>query len=259
MKIFLRGKTIHLSDQPSAPDEITDTIVVFKSRKQLKKAFLEFAGNERKVNLFIYSEPVESGASFPWESWEFTTSAIPGPDAMSSFFSLFKIIEAAGGVVKNGRGEILFIFRRGKWDLPKGKISVIRSINADPQIRQTDETLTELNATGNKTKTKIKEPYDRAAIREVMEETGLHDIRIIRELGHTYHIYMQRGKWILKPTLWFEMLVPDNQVLIPEEKEDITEVRWFTREEMKMISENTYPAIRELIFITLPLADQPEI
>jgi len=80
-----------------------------------------------------------------------------------------------------------------------------------------------------------------------MEETGLHDIRIIRELPRTYHIYRQRGKWILKPTSWFEMYAPDDQALIPEEKEDISEVRWFSRDGMKIIKENTYPSIRELL------------
>ena len=34
--------------------------------------------------------------------------------------SLFTVVKAAGGVVRNERGEILFIHRRGKWDLPKG-------------------------------------------------------------------------------------------------------------------------------------------
>ena len=35
---------------------------------------------------------------------------------------MFKVVEAAGGVVSNKNGEILFIRRMGKWDLPKGKI-----------------------------------------------------------------------------------------------------------------------------------------
>jgi len=31
----------------------------------------------------------------------------------------FKIIEAAGGIVENETGEILFILRNGIWDLPR--------------------------------------------------------------------------------------------------------------------------------------------
>src|SRR5688572_25121610 len=33
-----------------------------------------------------------------------------------------KLIQAAGGLVWNDMEELLMIFRRGKWDLPKGKI-----------------------------------------------------------------------------------------------------------------------------------------
>ncbi|ULT24020.1 NUDIX domain-containing protein [Sphingobacterium sp. E70] len=36
--------------------------------------------------------------------------------------SKLKIIKAAGGLVKNGDGDYLFIYRLGKWDLPKGKV-----------------------------------------------------------------------------------------------------------------------------------------
>jgi hypothetical protein len=33
-----------------------------------------------------------------------------------------KTIIAAGGLVFNELNELLMIFRRGKWDLPKGKL-----------------------------------------------------------------------------------------------------------------------------------------
>ena len=231
MKIFSGERTILLSDHPPVSDSKNDTKVAFHSKKQLKKAFQEFVENERATNLIIYSESAYS--------------TIP---LLSSFLSLFKIIEAAGGFVKNEKGESLFIFRRGKWDLPKGKITIRRHRSADHPLWQTDDFFPELVAEEHKEQSKIKEPYDKAAIREVMEETGLRDIRIIRELPRTYHIYRERGKWILKPTRWFEMYAPDDQALIPEEKEDISEVRWFTRDEMKIIKENTYPSIRELLF-----------
>src|SRR5688572_4852080 len=39
-----------------------------------------------------------------------------------AFFKHFKLIEAAGGIVQNESKDLLFIFRRGKWDLPKGKM-----------------------------------------------------------------------------------------------------------------------------------------
>src|SRR3954462_6861325 len=39
-----------------------------------------------------------------------------------AFFKHFLIVKAAGGMVLNEKKEILMIFRRGKWDLPKGKL-----------------------------------------------------------------------------------------------------------------------------------------
>jgi 8-oxo-dGTP pyrophosphatase MutT (NUDIX family) len=34
----------------------------------------------------------------------------------------FLVKKAGGGLVYNNNGEVLFIFRNGKWDLPKGGI-----------------------------------------------------------------------------------------------------------------------------------------
>ena len=57
------------------------------------------------------------------------------------------IIEAAGGLVFNEKNELLMIFRRGFWDLPKGKV---------------DE----------------GETLEQCAVREVQEETGLQNIML---------------------------------------------------------------------------------
>ncbi len=64
-----------------------------------------------------------------------------------AFFKLFKPVTAAGGLVENEKGEVLLIFRRGKWDLPKGKL--------DPG-----------------------ETIEQCAVREVEEETGLKNIEL---------------------------------------------------------------------------------
>src|SRR5215813_7232343 len=44
------------------------------------------------------------------------------------FFSKFVLVPAAGGVVKNEIKEILMIYRKGKWDLPKGKLDKKESL-----------------------------------------------------------------------------------------------------------------------------------
>ena len=158
---------------------------------------------------------------------------LPDEGLFPSFVSLFKVIEAAGGIVKNDRNECLFILRRGKWDLPKGKVQ-----ESEPA-------------------TLIKEPYDKAAIREVMEETGIRDIRIIKELPLTYHIYKQKEKWVLKPTTWFEMFAPGDQELIPEVKEDIEKVKWVKQDEIKIIADKTYASVREFLILAIPLLYPP--
>ena len=83
------------------------------------------------------------------------------------FQAIYKHIGAAGGVVKNDKGEVLMIFRRDSWDLPKGKID-------------------------------DGESPEEAAVREIQEETGLKDVKLGEFLCHTYHTYEMKGKRILK-------------------------------------------------------------
>lgn len=122
-----------------------------------------------------------------------------GADAMFNDFSaLHTNIEAAGGVVKNIKSEHLLIRRFGIWDLPKGKV-------------ETGETVLE------------------AALREVCEETGLHDVNATTPLPGTYHIYHRKGRWHLKKTLWFKMETCDEFPLVPQTDEDISEAVWMDK------------------------------
>ena len=112
------------------------------------------------------------------------------------FRSHYKWVAAAGGVVELvGSGKTLFIFRRGSWDLPKGKI--------DPG-----------------------EDAPTAALREVEEETGLGELTLGEELPVTYHTYRnRREKRVLKPTYWFRMTTGQRE-LTPQTEEDIELARW---------------------------------
>ena len=197
MKIFLNEKVIELLEsQPfnPLPDE---QIIEYTSGKQLKKAYKEFEGNVQTTKLVFWSDKKNS-------NWK------------QDFFHLFKRIDAAGGLVKNEKGELLFIFRLGKWDLPKGKL------------------------TGNETP-------EEAAIREVMEETGLSELRISGYLASTFHIYTRKGKQILKQTRWFGMEAKSTQSLIPQTEEEITEIRWVAMVDLRNVLTNTYGSIRELV------------
>ena len=135
---------------------------------------------------------------------------------LTTFSSAFKVIEAAGGLVKNKKGEYLFIFRNEKWDLPKGKL---------------DKGETAKNA----------------AVREVEEECGVGKLKIVKELESTYHTYHEEEKAILKKTYWFEMSCEDDAKLVPQKEEGITEVKWLSKNELDQFYENTYESIKEVL------------
>lgn len=143
------------------------------------------------------------------------------------FRSQFAEIPAAGGLVLDESGKYLFIRRLGVWDLPKGKI-------------ETDETA------------------EVAAIREVEEECGLSDLKIIRQLDSTFHIYRSPylpvpKNLVLKETKWFLMSCSGNQIPVPQEDEDIEAAQWMSLPELSLVLDNTYLSLREFLINTLPV------
>lgn len=138
-------------------------------------------------------------------------------ETFKRFSESLKIIEAAGGLIFNSeRTKILFIYRRNKWDLPKGKIDDGESIK-------------------------------KAAWREVAEECGLSTHRIEEHLMDTYHIYFFKEKYVLKKTYWYIMSAEEEK-LIPQAEEGITKAEWIpVGEALKLIAEETYPTILDLL------------
>lgn len=127
----------------------------------------------------------------------------------------FKYIEAAGGLIRNADNAYLFIYRRGKWDLPKGKC-------------EKDET------------------YEQTALREVKEECGLQSCAVIEPLFPTFHTYEMNNKRYLKKTVWYKM--ESNQTDVkPQSEEGIVKVEWFKPSDFKIIKENTYPSVWDVI------------
>lgn len=128
----------------------------------------------------------------------------------------FETVTAAGGIVVNKEGKVLWIFRRGKWDLPKGKA---------------DE----------------GETPEETALREVKEECGINDLRIQRFLGKAYHIYpITKGKKaVFKTTHWFLMETNDTH-FVPQTEEEITEITFFSPEEKTPLS-NTFRSLSEFL------------
>lgn len=132
------------------------------------------------------------------------------------FRQSFYYLEAAGGVVFNTHNQVLFIYRSGLWDLPKGKV---------------DE----------------GEGIEECALREVEEETGVEGLSIIEPLKASYHIYFSRQKWHLKKTYWFYMETSYAEALKPQVEEEITEARWMNQKECREALRVTFRSIRESI------------
>jgi len=134
------------------------------------------------------------------------------------FLDAFQLIRAAGGIVRlnSEDGNILMIHRLGKWDLPKGKI--------DPGELQ-----------------------ESAAIREVCEECGIPDLKIIRKITNSFHMYELKGKWVIKMTYWYLMLSNYTGKLVPQTSEGITEVKWVPEKEVYFLLPDTYTSISDLL------------
>jgi len=132
----------------------------------------------------------------------------------------FTCIDAGGGLVINEKNQILFIFRNGKWDLPKGKIE-------------------------------FNETIELGAVREVEEECGIKVSRLEKKIAVTYHTYLLDTKRILKSNYWFLMHADSHQILQPQAEENIEKVEWKNISETKDLLENSYDTIAELISLYL--------
>jgi 8-oxo-dGTP pyrophosphatase MutT (NUDIX family) len=197
--VFLNEKAVLICQDIKLPEQSSnEKTIVFTDKSNLIKSYKSFYSDKDCVNLRIKADK-----NFA--------------EACEVFNTMFKRIEAAGGIVRNNNQEYLFIKRLGFWDLPKGKLHK-------------------------------KENIRDGALREVTEETGLTARTITKQLPSTFHIYTDRkGIEILKETYWFEMICTEDQPLVPQLEEDITEVRWFSQAELHVPLSNTYASLRSLL------------
>ncbi len=131
-------------------------------------------------------------------------------------------IKAGGGIItrkKGGRRQILTIFRRGKWDLAKGKL--------DPG-----------------------ESLEECAIREVQEELGIEKVRSKRLLATTVHGYAEKKRFRVKTTHWYHMKTSATS-FIPQREEGIDKVKWMNWD--KAEKDLGYKTLRELLARVKPL------
>lgn len=199
-KVFINNTPLYLTDENHEKGFSGCTIFQFESKKQLRNIIND-----------IFNGKYKSGA------------VVKHFDLDELYYKLRRLtrnVPAAGGLVENELGELLFIFRKGKWDLPKGKLE------------------------------KFERP-DVAALREVEEECGIQKLDLVaNNVWHTYHLYKdeyRNNTWSLKKTYWYAMKADSNQALLPQLEEDITQVQWLSRKDFPRVYDNTFKSIAALL------------
>ncbi|MBW3522766.1 NUDIX hydrolase [Chryseobacterium sp. NKUCC03_KSP] len=192
-KVFVNEKKLLISKNPESLEKVLN----YESFTTLEIA-LDLLQNTSTSELNVYGEKID-------EIWK-------------EFKKLFRIIEAAGGIVNKPNGDILFIRRLGKWDLPKGKMEK-------------------------------GESREESAIREIEEETNLQNVELRDFINTTYHIYIERnGDRVLKHTHWFEMFFDGEDTSKPQLEEGITEVAWKNTTQIENeVFPNTFQNIKLII------------
>ena len=208
-KLFVNNKALYLVTNPAHVQNILST-----EKELVIQPFLEQRSMRVLLENVLFNDANDSDC------------VVFGKDPekmLQDTLGLFICLEAAGGVVENADGQVLLIFRRGSWDLPKGKV--------DP-----GETL------------------EQTALREVEEETGLKRLKLIKPVlfpaynnKATYHSYLIDGKPAMKIAYWYEMQTDFDGELVPQTEEDIEEARWVSRSDLPNYYDTMYPSIVDVL------------
>lgn len=111
----------------------------------------------------------------------------------------------AGGMVwrrVEDQYQILMIQdRMGRWTIPKGHVEEGESL-------------------------------EETALREIGEETGLHELKLGERLDKIHFFYRREGKLIFMTTYVFLIeATGDSDAVVPEDSEGIADVKWFPADE----------------------------
>jgi 8-oxo-dGTP pyrophosphatase MutT (NUDIX family) len=197
-KVFVNEKPLTISTQPEEGKSLNRILNIQFDHRDLLNTYLSQFKLGCYEHMHLFGE---------------------NPEAIfNDFINEFTLIEAAGGLVLDKNGKALLIFRKGKWDLPKGKID-------------------------------HGESPEEAAVREVSEECGISTPIITDALEETWHTYEINGKPFLKKTYWYKMKPQsDGEETKPQLEEDITQCLWLERKDfVNKMEINTYPAIANLL------------
>lgn len=192
--------------------------VILTSSAMIKLADLESPGtvlyhyNGNRKDLLKFLDFIE-GQKFISRCFIHAESFV---DVKRDFLSHYSEVEAGGGLVRNEKGEYLLIYRRGSWDLPKGKIEPGESKKS-------------------------------ASIREIEEETGIKQLNIIHKIGVTRHTYRSgQGRRLIKKSHWY-LMETKKQKLVPQVEEDIEKAVWMQMESFFKKHRQVYPNIIDIL------------
>jgi 8-oxo-dGTP pyrophosphatase MutT (NUDIX family) len=195
-KVFFNDRKLFLTDNFSKHFQVNYGLFYkYRDIDDLKELVQLYTHLSRIDTLYLFSHDIE--------------------ELREAFRKCFIPIIAAGGLVKNEKGEFLLIHRRGRWDLPKGKLSK-------------------------------KETVEEAAIREVEEECGIKGVQLVKPLMSTYHTYLIEEGIALKKTSWYEMVYTGRSQPSPQLEEGITEVEWVPANKLAPYLNECFPAIRDV-------------
>lgn len=189
-KVFFNESLLTFSNQ-SNPEAKN---ILFQNEAQFDESF-HLLSSKAATLVNIFSEDIET--------------------VWTKFLKYYKHIQAAGGIVRNPKDDYLFIYRLGKWDLPKGKMEK-------------------------------GESREESAIREIEEECSLTNLELKRFLMPTFHIYFLK-EYIIKETFWFEVYYNGVELPLPQTEEGIESVEWKKESEIPQLLENSYPNIKLLM------------
>jgi 8-oxo-dGTP pyrophosphatase MutT (NUDIX family) len=188
-------------------DQIVDTRLEILKEAALKGHLLLLNGTPTMVEKVVYMVQNANVSDL----LSVTLVCADKDQCEERFTNLFKVVKAAGGVVFKG-DQMLLMFRRGVWDLPKGKL---------------DE----------------GESSRQGAAREVQEETGVR-VAVEDKICTTWHTYSINGNRILKRTKWYRMRLIDDSRMAPQVDEDIEKLAWLDRKQAQAVLTNSFSSIR---------------
>jgi len=193
---------------------LADERLISELRQDSDQLVLPYSGN--KKSLFQYLDTLEKSDRFK----SIVIFSKDLPVLYKDLKSLLLWIPAAGGIIKNKEGQILMIFRRAFWDLPKGKLDA-------------------------------NEKFKMASLRECEEETGLHALILGDKLDETYHIYREKNNArALKKTKWYLLNYFGVEAAIPQSSEGIEKAEWMFPQEALLktpIHRNIFNLIKKYI------------